>query len=315
MKPIIVIGDLNMDFVVQTPKLPVRGETIMGTNFRMVPGGKGANQAVAAGKLGKRVKMIGRVGKDIFGENLITGLSSVGVDTQLVLSTPEISTGIALILVEDGGQNQITVTPGANDALQPNDFKELFQEYQEGYLLTQLGLPLKTVEEAISLAKDTGMTTILDPAPASTLNPSLLNSVDILTPNESEALILLGQQSGEITLEQAASMSQDLLSLGPSCVILKMGRKGAWLTSQKECRHFPAHPVEAIDVTAAGDTFNGALAVGLSEKQTLEESILFANAAAAISVTSLGAQDSIPSRGEVNSFLNKVSHSINRFNK
>ena len=138
MKPIIVIGDLNMDFVVQTPKLPVRGETIMGTNFRMVPGGKGANQAVAAGKLGKRVKMIGRVGKDIFGENLITGLSSVGVDTQLVLSTPEISTGIALILVEDGGQNQITVPPGANDALQPNDFKELFQHYQEGFLRNRL---------------------------------------------------------------------------------------------------------------------------------------------------------------------------------
>ena len=135
MKPIIVIGDLNMDFVVQTPKLPVRGETIMGTNFRMVPGGKGANQAVAAGKLGKRVKMIGRVGKDIFGENLITGLSSVGVDTQLVLSTPEISTGIALILVEDGGQNQITVTPGANDALQPNDFKELFKNIRKATYL------------------------------------------------------------------------------------------------------------------------------------------------------------------------------------
>ena len=298
-KTILIVGSLNMDFVVQTDKLPVRGETISGRGFQMLPGGKGANQAYAVGRLGGRGKMIGRVGKDIFGQQLKSNLESAGVDTSGVLTTDGESTGAALILVEIGGQNEIVVVPGANATLCPGDLEATKESFQEGYLLLQLESPLETVEAAATLGRAGPMITVLDPAPARSLSSSLLNKIDIITPNESEALAILGCSGSSISLEEAPEVAQCVLKLGPRRVILKLGDKGAWLAWEQGSQYFPACKVEAVDATAAGDTFNGALVVALAEGKSLEEAIAFANRAASTSVTRLGAQTSIPTRAEV----------------
>ena len=303
MKPILVIGSLNMDFVVQTEKLPLPGETVKGRDFSMIPGGKGANQAVAAARLGGRVRMAGRVGQDGFGRTLTEGLSSAGVDAGQVRPTAGVATGVALILVEREGQNQITIAAGANDRLEPADLESAFQDFGQGIVLLQLESPLQTVEAAARLACRQEATTILDPAPAAALPPTLLRNLDFLTPNESEALLLLGEPPGEIRLGDAPSLGRRLLERGPATVVLKLGDKGAWVVNQDLSRHFPAYPVKAADTTAAGDTFNGALAVCLGEGGSLPKAIDFANAAAALSVTRAGAQASIPSRHQVDRFL------------
>jgi ribokinase len=215
------------------------------------------------------------------------------------MSTLGESTGVALILVEGGGQNQIVVAAGANGKLSPDDLHAELQLAAGRYLLLQLESPLHTVEAAAKEARLSGMSVILDPAPAMPLSPSLLGNIDVLTPNESEALVLLGVSGANISLDQAPAVCAKLLDLGPSCVILKMGERGAWLADRKQSTHFPAPRVEALDTTAAGDTFNGALVTALAEGRPLEKAIGFANCAAALSVTRLGAQASIPSRREV----------------
>ncbi len=299
-KPIAVAGSLNMDFVVQMSLLPERGQTVSGRGFQMLPGGKGANQACAAGKLGGEVKMVGRVGEDVFGERLKASLGSAGVDTANVLRTPGEATGVALIFVQEGGQNMIVVAAGSNGLFKPADLEAAAKAFTEGgFLLLQLESPLETVEAAAARGRSRGMTTVLDPAPARPLGAALLANVDILTPNESEALVLLGRPAGAVQLAEAADLAAQIMKRGPKRVILKLGEKGAWLADGKQSRHFPAPAVKAVDATAAGDTFNGALAVALSEGKPLEEAIPFANCAAAISVTRLGAQTSIPSRSEV----------------
>ena len=303
MKPILVIGSLNMDFVVQTEKLPLPGETVKGRDFSMIPGGKGANQAVAAARLGGRVRMAGRVGQDGFGRILTGELSSAGVDAGRVLPTSGVATGVALILVEREGQNQITIAAGANDRLEAADLKPAFHDFSPGIVLLQLESPLETVEAAARLACGREATTILDPAPAAALPKTLLRNLDFLTPNETEALLLLGEPPGEIRLDEAPALGRRLLELGPDTVILKLGDKGAWVVNRRLSRHFPTYPVKPVDATAAGDTFNGALAAGLSEGRSLPRSIEFANAAAALSVTRAGAQASIPSRRQVDRFL------------
>ena len=305
MKPILVIGSLNMDFVVQTEKLPLPGETIKGRDFNMIPGGKGANQAVAAARLGGRVRMAGRVGQDGFGRTLTEGLSSAGVDAGRVLPTAGVATGVALILVERAGQNQITIAAGANDRLEAADLEPAFRDFSQGIVLLQLESPLQTVEAAARLACRREATTVLDPAPAAPLPPTLLRNLDFLTPNETEALLLLGEPPGEIRLDEAQALGRRLLELGPDTVVLKLGDKGAWVVNRRLSRHFPAYPVKPSDTTAAGDTFNGALAVTLAEGGSLPGAIDFANAAAALSVTRPGAQASIPSRGEVDRFLSE----------
>ena len=244
MKPILVIGSLNMDFVVQTDKLPLPGETIKGRDLRMIPGGKGANQAVAAARLGGRVRMVGRVGQDGFGRTLTEGLASAGVDTQQVQPTAGVATGVALILVERQGQNQITIAAGANDRLEAADLDSAFQDFSQGFLLLQLESPLRTVEAGARLARRREVTTILDPAPAAALPPTLLRNLDYLTPNETEALLLLGEPPGEIRLDEAPALGRRLLELGPATVVLKLGDKGAWVVNQDLSRHFPAYPCQ-----------------------------------------------------------------------
>ena len=306
-KLILVVGSLNMDFVVQLKKIPLRGETVHGWGFQMLPGGKGANQACAVGRLGGHGRMVGCVGEDVFGERLKSSLQSAGVDTTHVRSVPGESSGVALIHVETGGQNQIVIAAGANGRLSPSDVEAALDPMQSGFVLMQLESPMETVEATARLSRARGMTTILDPAPATPLSQALLQSLDLLTPNETEALLLLGRRASTVTLEEAPEIASQLLQLGPKHVILKLGEKGAWMADEHRSLHFPAHKVAAVDATAAGDTFNGALAVALAEDKSLGEAISFANAAAALSVTRLGAQASVPSREEVDLFLAQQS--------
>jgi ribokinase len=299
-QPIIVVGSLNMDFVVQVDALPERGQTVSGRRFSMLPGGKGANQACAVARLGGHCQMIGRVGHDMFGEQLKASLAAAGVDTSRVLATEGEATGMALIPVEAGGQNLIVVAGGANLRLTPDDVESALDGAHEGLLLAQLESPTETVEAAITSARRRGMTTILDPAPARPLSPALLSAVDILTPNESEVLVLLGRPGSSVAIGEAAVLGRRLLEMGPGTVILKLGSKGAYLTDATgRRRHYPPRQVEAVDATAAGDVFNGALAVALAEHADIGEAIAFANVAASVSVTRLGAQSSIPMRDEV----------------
>lgn len=299
-KPIIIVGSLNMDFVVQMDTLPHPGQTVPGRGFQMIPGGKGANQACAVGKLGGEGHMVGRVGEDVFGETLKASLQAAGADVSRVLPTEGESSGVALIFVQKGGQNMIVVAPGSNGLLSPHDVAASALAFQEGrILLLQLESPMETVAAAAALARSRGMTTILDPAPARPLSPSLLGDVDILTPNETEALVLLGRPAGSVSLQDAPALAAKLLEMGPRTVILKLGDKGAWLADRETSRLFPAIEVEAVDATAAGDVFNGALAVALAEGKGPADAIPFANRAAAISVTRLGAQASVPTREEV----------------
>jgi len=298
-RPIIVVGSLNMDFVVRVDALPERGQTVSGREFTMLPGGKGANQACAAGRLGGGCQMVGRVGRDVFGEQLKVSLAADGVDTTRVLSTDGEATGVALIPVEEGGQNLIVVAGGANLRLRPADVEAALENAPSGLLLLQLESPPETVEAAITLGRRRGMTIVLDPAPARPLSPALVGGLDILTPNETEALVLLGRGGSAVSVGEAAELGRQLLDLGPRAVILKLGANGAYLTDRSTSRHFPARPVDAVDATAAGDTFNGALAVALAEGRDMADAIDFAVTAASISVTRPGAQASIPTRGEV----------------
>ncbi|HNS00157.1 MAG TPA: ribokinase [Planctomycetota bacterium] len=302
--PIVVAGSLNMDFVVQMQALPTPGQTLRGRDFQLLPGGKGANQACAVGKLGGRGLMLGRVGGDVFGEQLKASLAAAGVDTGRVARTAGEATGVALIFVESGGQNMIVIAAGANDRFMPADIEAAGDCFTPGgYVLLQLESPQETVEAAAAFARGRGMTVILDPAPARPLSRALLGNVDILTPNETEALLLLGRPPGEVALAEAPRLAAALRAQGPRCVILKLGDKGAWYSGGTAEGHVPAFEVEAVDATAAGDTFNGALAVALSEGAALAAAVRFANCAAAISVTRLGAQASVPSRAEVDAML------------
>lgn len=300
---VVVVGSLNMDFVVQVAKLPAPGETVMGSSFQTVPGGKGANQACAAGKLGGRVRMVGRVGEDVFGEQLRASLGAAGVDTRHVLATPATPSGVALIFVQAGGQNQIVVASGSNGRLAAADVELALAGADGGFLLLQLESPLETVTAAAALGRRRGMTVILDPAPAQPLPDALLANVDCLTPNETEAQILLGRPPSPVTVEDAPAIAAALLRSGVRSVVLKLGEQGAFHADAGGAGLFPGFPVAALDATAAGDTFNGALAVSRSEGRAIGEAIRFANAAAALSVTRIGAQSSIPTRAEVDALL------------
>ena len=300
---IVVIGSLNMDFVVAVERLPMPGETIFGHGFRTIPGGKGANQAYAAARLaghGSVVRMLGRVGADGFGRALKANLRDVGVDVSGVLDTVADATGVALIHVDAAGQNSITVAPGANALLAPSDIGPL-----EGArcVLLQLEVPLETVAEGLRKARQHAAIGILDPAPARELPNEILALVDIATPNENEACMLAGVTPSRLDPTEAAAIGRRILERGAGSVIVKLGDRGCVYCGAERTIAVPPIPVRAVDSTAAGDTFNAALAVALVEGLSIEDALRFANAAAALSVTRGGAQTSAPARAEVDALL------------
>lgn len=300
-KRVLVVGSLNMDLVVYCARRPGPGETLPGTDFTSVPGGKGANQALAAARLGGRVNMIGRVGADDFGGRLVDSLHDAGADVSRITRSTGVSTGVALITVDDQGENSIVVVPGANGRLTPADVersRDLFAG--AGALLLQLEVPLDTVTAAARLAAEAGVPVLLDPAPAplEPLPSELLRATDILLPNQHEAAVLAGTAPPE-DLTTARVVASDLLGLGPRVVVLKLGAQGALVATGSSCRHMPGIRVNAVDSTGAGDAFGGALAVALAQGMDLAMGVAFANRAGALSVTRRGAQPSMPTRSEV----------------
>ena len=305
---IVVIGSLNADLVQHVDRLPKAGETIVGGNLETFSGGKGANQAFAAGRMGARVSMIGQLGNDSLAALLLASLESAGVSTDLV-GKSDCSTGAAVILVLPDGENVIVISPGANATVAPALAKERMDILREGsYLLSQLEIPIESVQESLAVAKGRNATTILDPAPARPLSTDVLRNVDYLTPNETETLALLGEaglsMADDSDLELAA---RKILALGPKAVVLKLGARGCMIASQRGSIRVPGFKVSAVDTTAAGDVFNGAFATALAEGKDVPDAARFANAAAALSVTRPGAQNSVPSRGEVNRYLSEVA--------
>jgi len=291
-----------MDLVVRSPRIPVPGETILGGDFLMVPGGKGANQAVAIAKLGVHSIFVARLGDDVFGRKSLENFQKENVDTRYVTLTPEAPSGVALITVDEAGNNAIVVAPGANARLSPDDVRRAQGEIRSaGAVVTQLEIPLATVECVAELAHDARVPFILNPAPAQTLPPALLARVTVLTPNETEAQILTGV--AVVDPESASAAADRLLEAGVKSVIVTMGAKGSLLAEGNVREHIAAERVKAVDTTAAGDAFTGALAVGVGRGQSLRDSALFANQAAALCVTKMGAQPSMPTTEEVGAFV------------
>lgn len=299
-KPIVVVGSINIDLVSTAERLPREGETIQGTGFQIHPGGKGANQAVAVARLGYPVAMIGRLGDDTFGKDLRANLEREGVDVSAVATTAG-SSGVANILVTTAGANCIVITPGANALVTPADIDiNLDLIRSAGIVLTQLEIPIATVEHLAEVCKREGVPLILDPAPATVLSPALLAGVDWFTPNETEAAFFVGRSD----LAGPDETAQTLLDKSIRNVVLKMGSHGVFLASSGGLReHVPSFPVQTVDTTAAGDAFNGAFATAMMLGKSASESARFATAAAALSVTRAGAQPSMPSRSKVEQLL------------
>jgi len=299
---VLVIGSANMDFTVAVPRLPSEGETITGGRFYMSHGGKGANQAVAARRLGAEVRFVGCVGQDPQGDQVTDQLRAEGIPTEGLIHVEDAATGVALIMVDSEGRNQIAVASGANLHLLPDQAREHVSLLAWAQvLLCQLEIPLSTVEWALAAGRERGVLTILNPAPAQQLPDRLLPLVDCLTPNAVEAEILTGiAVKGP---ETAARAAQHLLARGVRRVIVTLGAQGVLSCDGTSALHFPAFPVDAVDTTGAGDAFNGALAVGLAAGGTWEEALPLANAAAALACTKRGAQTSFPRRAEVEAFM------------
>ena len=301
MPQITVVGSLNMDLVIKAPKLPETGETVTGGQFGTFPGGKGANQAVAAARLGAQVTMVGCVGGDAFGAQLRSGLARDGIDISHVRRDSDAASGVVFITVDARGRNTLVVAPGANSRLTPADVDAAADAIGSSrFLLVQLEIPLEVVVHAAQVARRAGCRVILDPAPARPLPADLYRSVFLVNPNEVEAKLLTGIT---ITDERtAAAAAEALLAQGCEVAVIKLGERGAFLANKTDRRMIPAVPVDAVDSTAAGDAFAGALAVGLAEGIPLDAAVRFANAAAALSATRMGAQPSMPTRTEVRAF-------------
>lgn len=303
---IYVVGSLNADLVQRVDRLPQAGESFAGDDLQIFAGGKGANQAGAGARLGGRVSMVGNVGNDAFGSFLVEKIEGFGVDASGVaqVDTP---TGTASIYLLPNGENAIVVSPGANRTLSVEDVTQRLAGIRKGdYLLCQLENPFETIHASLRIAKRAGATTILDPAPAAQFEPELLAYADIVTPNEVEAAQIAGNGNGRIASnDDAASTAAIITEMGAKSVVLTWGAQGCHVTIRNDSFHVPAFEVEAVDSTAAGDTFNGALAVGLLNGTAFKDAVRFASAAAALSTTKPGAQDSIPSREEVLRFLEK----------
>ena len=292
-RKITVIGSINMDLVTSTTQIPKVGETVLGQSFHSIPGGKGANQAVAAARLGGDVTMIGAVGDDSFGRTLVDHLTHQGINTKNIIEVKDVSSGIASIILS-AADNSIIVVPGANNSITP----EIIEKHEDiirasSILLLQLEIPLESVIRAIELAKKHGVLTILNPAPIQKLPKNLLEMVDFVTPNEHEQELLFASVEGT---------EKDLANLKEKCIVTK-GSKGVVIYKNGKKVEIPSVQVEAVDTTGAGDSFNGALAYALCEGLEIVEACRFANVVGAISVTKLGAQTGMPTKKEVEEFL------------
>ena len=298
MSRILVIGSSNTDMVIKTEKLPVPGETILGGTFLMNPGGKGANQAVAAARLGGKVTFVTKRGNDLFGNQAVGLLMREGIDTQYVVKDMELPSGVALITVDSAGENSIVVAPGSNGNLMQEDIPPMiFETGKFEILLLQLEIPISTVEYSAIAASDHGIKVILNPAPACKLSDNLLKHTWLITPNETEAESITGVTVTDISsAERVAALIQER---GVKNVIITLGEMGAFVKSENYTGLIPGVKVKPVDTTAAGDVFNGALAVALSEGKELKDAVFFANKAASISVTRMGAQASAPYRSEI----------------
>lgn len=304
-KDIVVLGSLNVDFVVRTERRPAAGETVPGSDFRIYPGGKGANQAVAASRAGGKVAMVGRIGEDVLSSVLTKSLLEAGVRGDLVRQVKGVPTGSALIVIDNMGENSIVVAPGANGTVSREDVDEMGPVLANArVLLLQMEIPLDVVEYAARRASEAGVMVILDPAPPVALSKDLLRNIDIIAPNEHEAEFLTGRKISD--LKSARLAASDLTSMGIGRAIVKLGDRGVVCASDSQVEHIPGHLVDVVDTTAAGDTFAGALAVALCEGKSLIEACRFANAAAALSVTRAGAQTSMPWREEIDKLLYSV---------
>jgi len=306
MAKIVEVGSFNMDLVVRMPRIPRPGETLLGGVFFTAPGGKGSNQAVAAARLGGQVTMIGRVGSDGFGEQMLSMARSEGIDTRFVGVDADAATGVALITVDAEGQNNIAVASGANMTLTVQEVASAWEQLEAvDVLVMPLETPMETIVTAARLAHNVGVRVVLNPAPAQILSENLLLLVDVLIPNEFEAAIMTGIEIH--SRADARTAAEKLISLGAGHVILTLGSQGALIAEADESgiryAEIPAYPVRAMDTTAAGDAFVGAIAVALGEGRSLVEAARFASAAAALSVTRQGAQPSLPTRAEVEEFI------------
>jgi ribokinase len=297
-KKILIAGSSNTDMVIKTHNFPAPGETILGGRFLMNAGGKGANQAVAAARLGGMVTFVGKIGDDIFGKQAVQQLEDEGINVEYVAVDPENPSGVALITVDSKGENSIVVAPGSNGTLSPADFDKAIVELDDSeFVLMQLEIPIPTVEHIARKAAQKLKKVVLNPAPAAKLSDELLKNLYIITPNETEAELLTGIK---VTDQHSALKAAMVLNIkGVEIVIITMGSAGAFLLSNGKYEIIVAPKVVAVDTTAAGDTFNGALVVALSEGKSIQESIAFANQAASISVTRIGAQSSVPFRKEI----------------
>ena len=300
MKNICVIGSLNMDLVVNVDTMPKPGQTLLGGNFKEVPGGKGANQAVAMARLGGKVSMIGKVGNDSFGKTLINALNNDNVNTNHI-HTANCSTGVAFITVDKNAQNAIVVAPGANFELSKDDIdKNIDCIKNSDIVVIQLETPLETVKYALQIAKDLNKYTILNPAPAIKLNDDIIKNVDLLTPNETELEII-----SEMKIESKDDINKaakKMIEKGIKELIVTLGSKGSLYINEEKSFFKSAYKVEAVDTTAAGDSFTGALAVALSNNKNISESMDFASKVGALSVMKEGAQSSLPTLKDVDNF-------------
>ncbi|MDF1514276.1 MAG: ribokinase [Anaerolineae bacterium] len=300
---ITVVGSYNTDLVVRTPRLPNQGETILGGPFFSGPGGKGANQAVAAARLGAQVRMVAKLGNDHFGDMAVENLRREGIGEDYIFRSDASHTGVAFIIVDDTGENVIVVASGTNSHLTPADIDTAHQVITDAdVVLFQLESPLETVQYAIDVAHEAGVTVLLNPAPGRVLHPELLRKVDILTPNQTEAEIITGLRIS--TLRQAENAADALLSLGVQTAVMTLGADGALVATNQGKHIVPSYRVEVVDTTGAGDAFNGALAVAVAEGKSLDRAVAFANAAAALQVTKVGTAPAMPRRDEVEKLLN-----------